>query len=386
MTMATYLSEASMRVHSDDNLLHEKEVDETYLRLRNELSSVEIDGVSFFLAEGDLLFDEDELLFYARRRRLASLRFAERLIGNGPELGDAQTVTSGPAELMGVIRNGRPVRWDAGMLLTYCVLRRTFDSDENYRTVVAAMDEAARSWESICGVSFAHVSRLDDSADMKPDGVLYPVREISVDSTMVASAFFPTDAVFRRRMLINRLRYYTTSFDRVGVLRHELGHVLGFRHEHIRSGAPAACGDESEANTIPLTAYDPQSVMHYYCGGRGTHLFNFTENDIIGAQKLYGPPLDDTHVILPEDTETGWSDGSEDVVGFESHIKDLFRQRDRGAMRTFRNFDLWKYEDVKEHALDILREVEGGTMPCDGPWPQSSVDQFKKWVDTGMNP
>jgi len=45
-----------------------------------------------------------------------------------------------------------------------------------------------------------------------------------------------------------------------GVFRHELGHVLGLRHEHIR--APGTfCTEDSSWRGV--TAYDSASVMHY---------------------------------------------------------------------------------------------------------------------------
>jgi hypothetical protein len=83
----------------------------------------------------------------------------------------------------------------------------------------------------------------------------------------------------------------TLRFNRVGVLRHELGHVLGFRHEHIRSEAPAACPGEPLFGTTPLTEYDPRSVMHYFCGNVGSDDLDITEVDREGARKLYGSPL-----------------------------------------------------------------------------------------------
>ena len=67
---------------------------------------------------------------------------------------------------------------------------------------------------------------------------------------------------------------------------------------------------------------------------------------------------------------------------FESDIKPLFRERDRGAMRS--HFDLWSYDDVKANADPILEEVSSGSMPCDAPWPSEQVDLLKRWVEGGM--
>ena len=47
--------------------------------------------------------------------------------------------------------------------------------------------------------------------------------------------------------------FFNSQYDPVGVFRHELGHVLGYRHEHIR-GIPG-CGFE-DSRWQPLTPYD----------------------------------------------------------------------------------------------------------------------------------
>ena len=107
---------------------------------------------------------------------------------------------------------------------------------------------------------------------------------------MIASSFFPSDPPDRRHMLIDPT-YFTTSFDKVGVLRHELGHVLGFRHEHIRNDAPPVCPNEPLWDTQVLSVYDPKSVMHYFCGGVGSHDLQITDLDRKGARMVYGPPL-----------------------------------------------------------------------------------------------
>ena len=56
-------------------------------------------------------------------------------------------------------------------------------------------------------------------------------------------------------------------------------------------GAPAACLGEPNFDTSNLTDYDPQSVMHYFCGGQGTRELRISGLDSIGAQQVYGPPL-----------------------------------------------------------------------------------------------
>jgi hypothetical protein len=66
---------------------------------------------------------------------------------------------------------------------------------------------------------------------------------------------------------------------------------------------------------------------------------------------------------------------------FETDIKSLFRERDRGAMLS--RFDLWSYDDVSASADAILQAVSTGAMPCDEEWPSDRVDLFRRWVEGG---
>jgi CDGSH-type Zn-finger protein/truncated hemoglobin YjbI len=73
--------------------------------------------------------------------------------------------------------------------------------------------------------------------------------------------------------------------------------------------------------------------------------------------------------------------GPDQPVGFEQHIKPLFRERDRKSMKFA--FDLWSYEDVRNNAQAILDRVKAGTMPCDGAWPAEWVEVFERWTQGG---
>jgi CDGSH-type Zn-finger protein/truncated hemoglobin YjbI len=67
---------------------------------------------------------------------------------------------------------------------------------------------------------------------------------------------------------------------------------------------------------------------------------------------------------------------------FERHVKPLFRRRDQQSMQFV--FDLWSYEDVKQHAQAILERLANGSMPCDGAWPREKVEMFRRWLESGM--
>ena len=64
-----------------------------------------------------------------------------------------------------------------------------------------------------------------------------------------------------------------------------------------------------------------------------------------------------------------------------SSTKPLFRRYDRQAMSFA--FDLWSYDDVSQHAEAILAQLQAGTMPCAGGWPQQKIDVFSRWADAG---
>ena len=81
---------------------------------------------------------------------------------------------------------------------------------------------------------------------------------------------------------------------------------------------------------------------------------------------------------------TGGKGMADGTVDFEEHIKPLFREGDRAAMKFA--FDLWSADDVSAHGDAILKRLEDGTMPCDGAWPAEQVAVFRRWVEAGTPP
>ncbi|MBA2920468.1 MULTISPECIES: matrixin family metalloprotease [Sphingomonas] len=264
-------------------------MDDLYSLLKSKLNTVEIEGNTLYVAEGDTLLDLDQLRIYAdvREQEIKTQEARNR----ADEAGFGATrLDEAPRGLIASTKNGKIVRWKPGAVLTYRVARDSFGSDAQYQLVVSSMHEATKAWEQTCGVNFEHRQVLDTRPGMGLEGLLFVVRAFDAGGKFIASSFFPSDPVERRRVLIDP-SYFTTSFDKVGVLRHELGHVLGFRHEHIRNEAPPVCPNEPLWDTKVLTMYDPTSVMHYFCGGVGSNELKISALDRKGAQQVYGPPL-----------------------------------------------------------------------------------------------
>jgi hypothetical protein len=71
----------------------------------------------------------------------------------------------------------------------------------------------------------------------------------------------------------------------------------------------------------------------------------------------------------------------EKVPGYERDIRPLFRDKDVKSMSFA--LDLSAYADVRTHADRIVAAVAGGTMPCDGRWPEERVALFRRWMGAG---
>jgi MYXO-CTERM domain-containing protein len=207
-------------------------------------------------------------------------------------------------------QGGADIKWDSTQKksLTYCV-SNTFGA--NKQAVIDAMRTAAENgWEKMADVNFTYVPAQDANCNASNTAVMFDVNPVNANGEYLARSFFPNSTRADRNVLIDNTVFQAGGTGGVpfpNILAHELGHTLGFRHEHIRPEANATnCVEDNEFRG--LTTYDSASVMHYpQCNGTATTLA-FTQKDREGVVSLYGSPLANTspmtQVTAPSDGAT----------------------------------------------------------------------------------
>ena len=251
----------------------------------------------YYVVEGDILVTDQELQAYLDRKH------------GGSSQGDKS------AELLVNLNNGQTDYYKdvAARTLTYSVLKSSFPTQQTYEDTVKNFGDAASAWESVCTdcqIHFVYRKELDTNAST--DKTNFVVRYFDAGGRFIASSFFPHDGPLRRYVNVDPSYFSSSGFDRIGVFRHELGHVLGYRHEHIRG--IAGCWQEG-SDWLPLTAYDAHSVMHYFCGGGGSPELRITPIDVAGHKKLYGEASAPAQLVVPPPARV--NDKSTLVVRFE---------------------------------------------------------------------
>lgn len=248
--------------------------DAAFEKLKGVLPRVEGD----FVTEGDLLRTEAEL-----RRDIEAARRNRALRSSGQQ----PSVAVGPELVAALKPNGSRDFWDAGRrTLTYSIDRRSFADPKQAALVENHIKQATADWEAACTAQQKCDVRFVFRNDAKPTHQqnTFIVKQVNSDGAFIAAAFFPSYPSARRFVNIDP-SFFSTSYDKTGVLRHELGHVLGYRHEHIRD--IVGCRLEG-TQWVPITPYDPHSVMHYMCGGGGTLSLQLTDLDKQGHARAYG--------------------------------------------------------------------------------------------------
>jgi serralysin len=175
----------------------------------------------------------------------------------------------------------------SGSTLTYCVAAsgsQGFTAAE-HSAVTAAMNTAAADWEASANINFVHDTSQDFACDRFNPNVTFDIGRVCTGQ-FLARAFFPSFPRSSRNILVDCTAFGSIApFTLAGILKHENGHTIGFRHEHTRPEA-GVCFEDS--NFRPLTAYDSASVMHYpQCNGTQFGDLQLTSLDRAGANSVY---------------------------------------------------------------------------------------------------
>jgi serralysin len=257
-------------------------------------------GSPYIIAEGDLVFASEEAL---------RAHYDENVVGESKAKLTVMRRTSTGYEPVYLGADARDI--------VYCV-SNTFS---NKSTVVADMKTATRDWENVANVRFRYLSSADPTCDHNNGNVDFAVMPTTSSGLRGCGANkmlwtlphvgCPLDN-FSGTLIIGVLQMQYGLFPLpppehnvtpVGTLRHELGHMIGFRHEHPWS--PGGGCNEGQTYAPPidltgrqLTSYDQASVMHYvWCNGVAGTAWNISPLDGIGARQIYGMPAS-WYVIL----------------------------------------------------------------------------------------
>ncbi len=192
--------------------------------------------------------------------------------------------------------------------LTYCV-DNVFGA--NKAQVIEALRQASDlGWEKYGDINFTYVPAQDSNCTSTNLSVAFNVKSVtSLPGGAPAKAPFPHFSRNSQILYIANAAF-TNGSPLAGLMKHELGHVLGFRHEQVRPEAGRCLED---FNWKAVTAYDSASVMHYpNCGGTGGNQ-EISPRDIEGVIRTYGPSSSQDPVA--DLTITPWGNKSSSMTG-----------------------------------------------------------------------
>jgi serralysin len=211
--------------------------------------STDEEGLPFLSYDGDTplesMADVEQLYAAYRTVHATGEQVSESIVGN---------------------QNGVDIIWSAAdrVNLTYCV-SNAFGAKK--AAVISAMAGAAGAWQTAAAdkIKFIYVAGQDANCTATNTAVKFHVAPVPTAS-FYAQAFFPNYGRAQRHVFINKALVFDKAppVPLVGLLRHELGHSLGLRHETIRKITAFFEGNQCLENMLfrdVSKVYDESSVM-----------------------------------------------------------------------------------------------------------------------------
>jgi hypothetical protein len=247
---------------------------------------VELLGRSVFIVEDDMVFESKESVDdYFRSPTSKNTKSIVNLTSSGSrdvraDRDPSTTVnevpycfSSGPwGSTVDLDSNGIPDDFNADGIP---------DTMPSIAQIKPGLEAGIRAWEGVANVRFLY-DQANDGVPCASASVSFRVA-LNPSSPGTANGPFPSSSV--QAFLIPRSGLSET------LAIHELGHTLGFRHEHIHSGASPRCLESADYEQL-FAEFDPQSAMLYdnctvnkFIAG-----FRVSRLDGMGARILYGNP------------------------------------------------------------------------------------------------
>lgn len=246
---------------------------------RRRFASQEADGG--WVVEGDILLaDEDEVRRY----------YEERYLGvDDGECADGEVCPRSTVAQTA----GRDRVWNTHekLSLTYCI--GDMGNQTNRDRVTAALAEATRAWEHAADINFVYDSDQDGIGCMSGVyGIRFRVFRMGTCSNPLrqAAADFPGTTAPRLYYCDHGLG--KSDAELLRTTKHELGHILGLHHEHLRwYQEDDNCANDNGIPIRGVTFADSDSIMGYdYCSGMNGGNDELSRLDHAGIWYLYNTP------------------------------------------------------------------------------------------------
>ncbi|KAL7948360.1 hypothetical protein V8C42DRAFT_342404 [Trichoderma barbatum] len=155
-------------------------------------------------------------------------------------------------------------RWKKGQVVQFAALAGGYPTPEHATFAAYKLNLAAMEWNSLdIGVTFKWVTDIEDACFVLTYG--------GDEGSTLARAFFPNDKDLNALFVYQRAFDEKTSPYQSNIFLHELGHVLGLRHEFAAK----------EGGAVKFGAANPKSVMSYVFPP------NLQESDAASATAFY---------------------------------------------------------------------------------------------------